>query len=133
MLKLKNLLMLALVLTGIMFISCQMEHNSVEPLFNSNQTQLTKITIPINATVDSAHFYINITESFGEEITLHRVTNYWDEMTVTWNNFGGGFNADTEGSFIPTVAGWYSVDITALVNEWLDQTYPNYGMLLKEE
>jgi hypothetical protein len=54
-------------------------------------------------------------------------------MLITWNNFGGGFNGDTEASFIPNIAGWYEADITDLVGSWFDETYPNFGILLKEE
>jgi hypothetical protein len=133
MFKRKNLLILALVLATIIFMSCQSEQNPVEPFANSSQIELPKLAIPINATVDSAQFYIKVTKAMSEEVTLHRVINYWDEMTVTWNNFGGGFNTANEGSFIPAVTGWHSVDITALVREWINQTYPNYGVLLKKE
>jgi hypothetical protein len=51
---------------------------------------------------------------------------------VTWNNFAAGYNTDVEGSFTPTLADWIHVDVTSLVNNWFNETYPNYGVLLKE-
>ncbi len=129
----KKTFYLSLVLAMTLFlVSCQHEDTPVNPDFNSSQTDLPKLSIPVGATIDSAMFYINVTEADSEEVTLHRVTDYWEEMTVTWNSFAGGFDPTVEGSFIPNSIGWYSVEVTGLVSNWLDETYPNYGLLLKE-
>jgi hypothetical protein len=77
-------------------------------------------------------FFINVTSSAGAEVTLHRITNSWEENIVTWNNFGGSFDATSSGSFVPTGTGWHTTNVTGLVNGWIDGTYPNYGALLKE-
>lgn len=133
MFKHKYILILAVVLATITFMSCQNEQNPVEPFISHNQVELSKATIPFGATIDSAEFYINTTTAVNEEVTLYRITSDWQELVATWNNFGGSFNTDSEGSFIPTATGWYSVDLTTLVSNWIDETYPNYGTLLKEE
>ncbi|MEE9449596.1 MAG: DNRLRE domain-containing protein [Ignavibacteriaceae bacterium] len=133
MFKHKYILILAVVLATITFMSCQNEQNPVEPFISHNQVELSKATIPFGATIDSAEFYINTTTAVNEEVTLYRITSDWQELVATWNNFGGSFNTDSEGSFIPTATGWYSVDLTTLVSNWIDETYPNYGILLKEE
>ena len=132
MLSLRHLLIVPVVFALLMFVGCQHEPSPVEPFQSSEQVELSKITIPVGATIDSAAFFINVTTALGEEVTLHRIANYWEEMAVTWNNFGGGFNAVSEGSFNPVVPGWYTVDVTSLVSSWVDSTYPNYGVLLKE-
>jgi hypothetical protein len=134
MLRVTILLFVFTAFTLLLFTACQQEPFPVEPVQNTTQqTQLPKIMIPVGATIDSAAFYINVTTAMDEEVTLHRVTSDWDEMMVTWNNFAGGFNAGIEGSFTPAAAGWYAVDVTGLVTDWFDETYPNYGILLKEE
>ena len=131
--KNKQLLMLTVFIALITFMSCQHEQNPVEPLINYNQTELVKATIPFGSTIDSAKFYINTTVALNEEVTLHRITSDWQEMVVTWNNFGASFNSDSEGSFTPANTGWFVVDLTSLVRNWFDETYANFGVLLKEE
>ncbi len=129
--NLKTFILLS-VAAAMFFIGCQNEQNPIGPMNNSNHAQLSKITIPYGATIDSAWFYINVSTAQGEEVTLHRITNYWEEMFVTWDNFITGFDTTTEGSFTPASPGWYSVDVTSLVDNWYDGTYPNRGILLKE-
>ena len=129
----KPFLMLFTIILVVIFFSCQNEHNPVEPFFNSNQIEFSKATIPFGSTIDSAVFYIDVTTALNEQVTLHRVTADWQEIVVTWNNFAGNFNGTSEGSFTPSAAGWYEVEVTSLINSWVDSTYPNYGILLKEE
>jgi hypothetical protein len=127
-----NYLYILAVLATITFMSCQNEQNPLEPFTSSNQVELSRVTIPFGSTIDSAKFCINAISAVNEEVTLHRIISDWQELIITWNNFGGSFNTDSEGSFIPTSIGWYSVDLTTLVSNWFDETYPNYGILLKE-
>jgi hypothetical protein len=134
MIKLKYYLVAVVLFSLLVLTSCQNEQTPVEPysIPHTNQTKLSKIEIPVGATIDSAMFFINVTSAFDKEVTLHRITSSWEEMLVTWNNFGGSFDANVEGSFMPMGAGWYSADITGLVTGWIDEVYPNYGILLKE-
>jgi hypothetical protein len=129
--QIKNLFILSVVFASILLISCQTSRTG-EPFVNSNQVELSKASIPYGAIIDSAAFYIKVNSTVNAEVTLHRITNDWQELMVTWNNFGGSFDTNVEGSFIASSADWYSVDVTALVNSWFDGTYSNYGMLLKE-
>ena len=132
MFKLKNLFITTIITLSLLLISCQDEQTPVNPDFNSAQGDLPKLTIPVGATIESAMFFINVTAADGEEVTLHRVTDYWEETAVTWNNFGSSFDAFVDGSYTPNDMGWHSVDVTGLVSGWLDETFPNYGILLKE-
>jgi hypothetical protein len=132
MIKTKNVLILLGLIAGVFFWGCENEQTPVEPFQGSNLVETSKITIPIGAAIDSATFNINVTSALGEEVTLHRVTGDWAEMTATWNNFGGSFDAVVEGTFTPAGAGWYSVNVTTLVSGWVDSTYANYGILLME-
>ena len=62
---------------------------------------------------------------------ITRVTEAWDEETLCWNN-----KAATAGTYLsasvppPGVGNWSDWDITTLVQEWVDQTNPNYGLML---
>ncbi|MFI5237165.1 MAG: DNRLRE domain-containing protein [Ignavibacteriales bacterium] len=132
MLKPKNIFIPFIVLITILMFSCQNEQNPVEPSSSFTVNQLNKVKIPYGATIDSAAFFINVTTTFGAEVTVHRITRYWEEMFVTWNNFVSGFDTNIEGYLTPVTPGWHSVGVTSLVNSWIDQTYPNRGMLLKE-
>ena len=60
-----------------------------------------------------------------------RVTADWDDQSITWNN-----KPQAEGRYLaqdvppPGVGNWTDWDITALVQEWVDGTYPNYGLMI---
>ena len=133
MLKLNRIIVLPIAIVAIFLKGCVNEPSPVEPDFNIKQSQLSKITIPVGATIDSAVFYIDVTTAINEQVTLYRVTAGWQEMIVTWNNFAGNFNGTSEGYFTPSATGWYETEVTNLVSSWIDSTYPNYGILLKEE
>ena len=135
MMRAKYLLFTMVVLSAIlMFTSCQEEPTSVEPL-DATQQELSKFSIPDGATFLSATFNIHLWQWAGDgtqikDINVHRITSPWEELVVTWNNFGGCFAPAVEGSFNVAALGFYSVDVTALVGNWLDGTHPNYGLLL---
>ena len=132
MIKIKNLFILATLIIATLFVGCQNSESPVDPFFENNTVELSKASIPYGATIDSAAFFIKVTSGSEDEITLHRITNPWQESLVTWNNLGAGYSTDVEGSFVPTLADWIHTDITGLVASWFDETYPNYGLLLKE-
>ena len=65
-------------------------------------------------------------------ITAYRVAGPWSENTVTWNTvpapadaFGSATINYDDGSW-----DWYEIDVTGLVNQWLQGT-PNYGLMLR--
>ena len=87
--------------------------------------------IPEGATIDSATFSIYERNVTNEPVTVHRVSNGWMETVVTWNNFGGSYDPLVVGSFTADSIGWQSVDLTSLVQDWVDGVYPNYGLYLQ--
>ncbi len=68
------------------------------------------------------------------KIELHRVLEAWEEYEVTWNS-QPQFVAEPEcgcflrDDFFPT--DFYSWDITQLVQGWIDEMYPNCGLVLR--
>ncbi len=83
-------------------------------------------------TLDSAIFSIYVDGVTGQTITAHNVTADWVENVVTWNSFAGAFDPATLDSYVADGIGFHRVDITALVQAWLNGTTPNYGILLQQ-
>ena len=76
-----------------------------------------------------------------EPISAHRITNDWSENSVTWNwrktgrnwNTGGGDYDNT--AIATTLVGGsgnqrFNWDITSLVQDWVNGSFPNYGVIL---
>jgi hypothetical protein len=132
--KIKFLLLIIVAVTAIIFTSCQDEQIPVEPQDSQNSTiqSLGKFVLPEGATFVSATFNVDILVATNQNINVHRITNSWEELAVTWNNFGGSYNPAIEATFNASAAGWTSVDVTSLVGSWLNGTNPNYGLLLDQ-
>src|SRR3972149_10359186 len=130
MIRIKNILKLMVFLSKIIILtSCQKEPIPVE----SSQTTLSKFSLPAGATFQSATFYIFVEKASGQDVDVHRITNPWEACVVTWNNFGGSYAPEVEGTFnASTDWAWASCDVSSLVGGWLDGTYPNYGLLLDQ-
>ena len=102
------------------------------------------VILPVGSTLVSAtfHGYIyRIDDLNSEPVNLHRVLTPWDELTVTWNSFhpGGALNYDPtidaffDGVTANTPDSWVSLDVTDMVQHWMDGTYPNLGLLMRKE
>jgi hypothetical protein len=133
MIRFKNLFILMVVLSAIIiFTSCQEEQIPVKSEGTSFQTNLHKFELPAGATLLSATYNYLILEASNQDINVHRITSPWEELVVTWNNFGNSYSPTIEATFNASAVGWSSVDVTSLVGNWLDGTYPNYGLLLDQ-
>ncbi|MDH4157439.1 MAG: DNRLRE domain-containing protein [candidate division Zixibacteria bacterium] len=128
-----KLLVLFLAL-GILTIGCQNEPNmmgSPEPS-SMGQTGMAKLVIPAGATLESAKLFIYEIGAHGHTVNVHRITADWQELVVTWNNFGSSYDPAIFGSFVADAVGWKMVDVTTLVQGWLDGTYDDFGLLLDQ-
>jgi hypothetical protein len=112
-----------------------------------------------NASVDSAKLSLycySLNASGSATINAYRVTNSWREGTggttwtgdansstidgVTWNERWYGTNwSSAGGDYDLTAVGtttvsaestWVEIDVTDVVQDWLDGTYDNYGLIL---
>jgi len=65
-------------------------------------------SIPREAMVETAfldlYCWLSTTGDGDMQITAHRITGFWDEMTVTWNNFAYGLGESYGAVTIPD--GW---------------------------
>jgi hypothetical protein len=75
---------------------------------------------------------VHVSEAGGQVVTVHRITQPWTEMTVTWNSFVSAYDVTALGSFVATDTGWYSVDVTSTVDLWVNTSEGNYGLLLDQ-
>ncbi len=96
------------------------------------QSMAAAVVLPPGATVTSATFNIYVTQTTGQPVDVHRITSDWDEMVVTWDNFGGAYDPDVIGTFVADGLGWRSVEITGLVQAWADGTHEDFGLLLDQ-
>ena len=126
-------LIIGLLLLAL-FNGCQENQTPISP---DNQTILTldKWTLPAGASLTSATFHIHLGTANNQTVNIHRITSDWDEMVVTWANFGSAFDGTVRGSFAvgTTNEVWLTADITSLAQDWLAGTYPNYGLLLDQD
>ncbi|MFT3772446.1 MAG: MopE-related protein [Minicystis sp.] len=92
--------------------------------------------VPTTAVVSGATMTLNIKQNFElQTVRVHRVTAPWSELTVTWSSFGTAYDPLVEGSFSnkgASYVGPVSVDITPLVQEWVEGGFQNYGVLLEQ-
>ena len=117
-----------LTIACFLIVGCSSDETSMSPSFKAN---MAPIIIPSGATVTSAKLFIFVAHDNNQTINIHRITSDWDEVTVTWNSFGGAYNGAIEGSFVANLD-WQSADITPLFNGWVDGSYANFGLLLDQ-
>jgi uncharacterized repeat protein (TIGR01451 family) len=89
--------------------------------------------IPAGETVVMAFLQIYVTDidESGLPIEIYRVTDTWDEGTVTWNNTGNDFDPSTVyGSFTTPGPVQLVVDVTTLAQGWVSGALDNNGMIL---
>ncbi|WP_437912543.1 DNRLRE domain-containing protein [Sorangium sp. So ce302] len=90
-------------------------------------------SVPYGATVASATFSTALYSSGTGEIRVHRINASWAESTVTWSSFADSFEPAVEATFLGASSGVATVDLTALVQAWVDGVHPNHGFLLEED
>lgn len=110
-------------LVALVLVGC-LAGMAIQPLF-------AQAVIPDGATIDQADFSIRAVNDTGQIVNLYRITADWAELVVTWNSFSGNFDPTLVGSFFAG-SGWNSVDVTALVQAWVDGDAPNFGILLEQ-
>jgi hypothetical protein len=91
-----------------------------------------EVAIPQGSIVHSATMSIYVSQASGQPVYLHRVTAPWEESTVTWNGFAGSYDGLVVGSFLADAVGWRTADLTALVQDWVNGTFPNYGVYMEQ-
>jgi hypothetical protein len=82
-------------------------------------------------TVTNATLRIYQKDSYSQLIEIFRIIQPWSESTVTWDtmpNHSSSVWASFDGVFaVPSIR---DIDVTALVQDWVNGISPNYGFLL---
>jgi len=91
--------------------------------------------IPSNSTINKATLSLwvyTLQGNTNQYIRVYRNASSWDENTITWNNyppFYSGMYVDTKP---PSSTGvWFDIDITQIVQSWINGSFSNYGMVLQ--
>ncbi|MCP4295504.1 MAG: DNRLRE domain-containing protein [Proteobacteria bacterium] len=87
--------------------------------------------IPSGSTISSATFSLAPQELTNHLINAHRITAAWNENEVTANSFGDSYDPAIEGSFISDSFDRKTIDLTNLVQDWVEGNFPNNGILLE--
>jgi hypothetical protein len=97
------------------------------------QFDLTAIPTGTSISQASLRVYYQVCAVLGTTTTLtaYRVDESWEELTATWNSQPAYAEAYGSAAFTSCASGWRSFDVTNLVQGWVNDDYPNYGVLLR--
>lgn len=83
--------------------------------------------------VSSAYLKVHMYSGATPNVRAYRVLGEWQSRTLTWNN-KPNYSAELASSAATlTSNNWYQFDISQIVKKWVLGTYPNYGVLLKDQ
>lgn len=79
----------------------------------------------------------------GQSVSVHRVTRPWNDNAATWNSAtsilspwdsaGGDYTPGNAAATTINANGSYVWDITALVDGWVNNRFPNNGLLMRAD
>jgi len=103
-------------------------------------------SLPVGWTVNSAtlKLYSHYASSgLPTQITLYKLSKAWDPTTATWLAANAGTNWTGPGatgtddrastavaSFTADAMGWYTIDVTSAVQDWVNDPASNFGLIL---
>ena len=118
------------------------------PEWNRPILRFPSFPLPANATVLDARLRLFLHTADTPEamdLSVHRMTTAWTELSSTWNDYDGSnpWNASGGGGDLDAVAvdvipgvttnlGWYEWNVTSLVEGWWSGTILNQGLLLRQ-
>lgn len=82
--------------------------------------------------VNSAILSIYEVNISGQDEYVHVITAPWSETGVTWANFGNAFEPTPILSFRTDDIGWIELDVTAQVQNWVNNPSQNFGLLIEQ-
>jgi hypothetical protein len=90
-------------------------------------------SIPSTASIESASLKLYVFDTDESTFVMYLVSSSWSESTVNWNNKPSEGDALTSSSFS---AGSYNTvtdsSITSAVQNWVDGTATNYGLVIRK-
>ncbi|MEK7083740.1 MAG: DNRLRE domain-containing protein [Patescibacteria group bacterium] len=94
-------------------------------------------SIPFNPAILSPRLNLKESGTYGtpRTIAVHSITQKWTEQGVTWGTIANDFipqpTATTTLSW-DGILGWNSWDVTNDVVQMTNNTFPNYGWMMKD-
>ncbi|MFO0755310.1 MAG: DNRLRE domain-containing protein [Byssovorax sp.] len=89
-------------------------------------------SIPAGSMVTSATLMLKAGGGSTTVLRAHQSLAPWAENTVTWNSFNNSFDpAVLASSTYSTTTALYSIDLTSIVQGWVNGTTSNYGILIE--
>ncbi len=113
----------------IMAFGCSQEQTPIS--WDNSPARVANYMLPAGATLESAIFYVYVYEPGSLPVNFHRITSDWQEMVVTWASFGAAFDATVYNTTTFDAVGWFDIDLTDLVSEWIAGT-DNFGFLMDQ-
>jgi hypothetical protein len=91
--------------------------------------------LPVQTIITSAQLAIGVAANGGVPATVnaHNVLAPWSESTVTWNNFANAYDPAPLASFVNELGLRRTGGMETLVNQWIQGTMPNNGILLEQD
>ena len=123
------------------------DKSTYEDVVNRSLIKFSLPQIGTGSQIIEAKLTLNGYPAIGEKndsdiVTIHQITQNWDETTANWENMNSNYNTRIEGA-LNSVRSYYfpyneepitlrycEEDITDLVKKWYSNT-PNYGIMLK--
>ncbi len=111
--------------------------NDFGPTIIRTYLQFNLSALPKNISITAAHLMVYQYYYFYPldfDIAVHRITSIWEENTITWDH-QPNYNLLSEDYICVTNDNddtWLSWDITSLVQDWLEESIPNYGVVLQD-
>ncbi len=91
--------------------------------------------IPRGAVVTHATMSLVRRTGGRANMTVHRITDTWNEHETTWSSFGNAYDSNGEATIQlgeTSEEGRISFDMTKLVQSWISGEYANDGVLVKD-
>ncbi|MDJ0776571.1 MAG: DUF4347 domain-containing protein [Gammaproteobacteria bacterium] len=86
--------------------------------------------IASSSTINSADLVLEATATTGPfTVYVYEVTQAWNEGTVTWDT-APTYDNSSVTTLTPAGTGQHSFDLTALVQDWVDGSKTNFGIML---
>jgi hypothetical protein len=87
-------------------------------------------SIPAGATIISSGMTLSQTTTGALTANVHKILAAWNENTVTWNSFGGAYDAAVYKTFNTGLA-TVTIDIKTVTQDWINGVLPNNGLLIE--
>lgn len=90
-------------------------------------------SIPANS-VTNATLDIEKLSGTAPTTKAYRCTGYWTSGTITWNNKADytTTNQSTVATLYRPGSTWYTMNVTDIVQGWVNYTHSNYGFVIKD-